>query len=314
MDFLDFSRRNLAALEATRHTVFPLEEVERCNYQFGYRGFVNCVAAKGEESFVMFTNADDVVAGHYMYAGPASFETGTLKLWSHLVRQSQWIFDVGAFTGVYALSAIAINPASRVMAFEPSFVTYSRLLLNIQANGFGGHIAPLRAGLGSREDELELRHSSGVYVMASDETFLEEKIAKAWYTEKSTLFSLDHLLAHQDRYRQEIVISTDFAGADLIKIDVEGFENEVIKGMQSTITAHRPAVIIECLDDNSKILDTVTIHARIADLLEQFGPGYEVRHIEEATGNFTPDIRGRNNLFIHKDRLHMLDGYQGYSS
>ena len=68
-------------------------------------------------------------------------------LWSHLARRSQWVYDVGAFSGVFALAAIAANDKCRVMAFEPSFVTFARLLVNIQANGFGGHIAPLRAGL-----------------------------------------------------------------------------------------------------------------------------------------------------------------------
>lgn len=313
MDFLAFSQRNLIAQEATRHQSFASSEVERCNYELGHRGFVNCEAALGEESFVMFNNADDVVAGHYFYAGPASFETGTLKLWTHLVRQSRWVYDIGAFTGVFALAAVAANPSCRVMAFEPSFVTYSRMLVNIQANGFGGHIAPLRAGLGSFESELELRHSSGVYVMSSDETFVEGKIADAWFTEDVAMFRLDYLLEHQDKYRREIVISTHFEGADVIKIDVEGFENEVISGMQTTIRAHRPCVIVECLDDNNQILDTVAVKARVAGLLDLFGPGYQAKHIEEASGRFTDDIQGRNSLFIHEDRLHLLDGYHGYA-
>ena len=312
MDYLAFSQRNPAALEATRHKAFAPSQVERCNYELGYRGFVNCMAAHGEQTFVMFNNADDVVAGHYMYAGPASFETGTLKLWTHLARKAQWIYDIGAFTGVFALAAITANPNSRVMAFEPSFVTYSRMLVNIAANGFGGHIAPLRAGLGSGESELDLQHSSGVYVMSSDETFVEGKITDAWFTEKVALFRLDHLLGNQDRYRRDIVISTHFSGADLIKIDVEGFETEVIAGMKATIAAHRPCVIVECLDGNNQILDTAAVRSRIASVLDQFGPGYQVRHIEEASGQFSDDIRGRNNLFIHEDRLHLLDGYQGY--
>lgn len=312
MNYLAFSQRNLVATEATRHRIFDSSEVEGCNYKYGFRGFVNCVAAHGDESFVMFNNADDVVAAHYMYAGPASFETGTLKLWTHLARQSQWIYDIGAFTGVFALAAIAANPGSRVMAFEPSFVTYSRMLVNIAANGFGGHIAPVRAGLGSSECELELQHPSGVYVMSSDETFVEGRIADTWFAEKVAMFRLDHLLEHQDRYRREIIVETRFAGADVIKIDVEGFETEVIKGMQATITAHRPCVIVECLDGDNRIVDTAAVRARIAEVLDLFGPGYQVRHIEEATGSFTEDIRGRNNLFIHEDRLHLLNGYQGY--
>jgi FkbM family methyltransferase len=249
VDYYDFCRKNLAALEATRHTSFSSSDVDRCNRELGYRGFVNCVAAQGEDSFVMFTNADDVVAGHYMYAGPASFETGTLKLWTHLARKSNWIYDIGAFTGVFALAAATANPACTVMAFEPSFVTYSRLLVNIYGNEFNARISPMRFGLGADLTELELRHPSGVYVMASGESFLETHISDPWFTEKVPVVSLDHLLSNQNRYRKQIVLETSFDGADLVKIDVEGFETEVLRGMRQTIELHRPTAILEILDD-----------------------------------------------------------------
>lgn len=311
MDFHTFSSRNLAALEATRHRAFPLDDVERCNYALGYRGFVNCVATHDTDSFMMFTNADDVVAGHYMYSGPASFETGTLQLWTHLARQSSWVYDVGAFTGVFSLAAIAANPHCRVMAFEPSFVTYARLLVNIAANDFNGHIAPVRAGLGAELAELELQHPSGVYVMSSNETFVAQNIADPWFSEKVQVVSLDHLLAHQDRYRKQLVIDTHFGGVDLVKIDVESFETEVVKGMAETIAAQKPAVIIEILDENHKILNTEVLEARFREMLALFGPGYQIKHIAEADGKFTQTVQGRNNLFIHEDKLHLLDNYTG---
>lgn len=168
----------------------------------GYRGFVNCVAAEDEDAFLMFTNADDVVAGYYFYDGPASFEHGTLRLWAHLVKRSAFVFDIGAFTGAFALAAVAANPNCRVMAFEPSFVTYSRLLVNINANGFNGHIAPMRFGVADANGELELRHPAGVYVMASGESFLDSQISDPWFTETVPVISLDYLLANQASYKK----------------------------------------------------------------------------------------------------------------
>ncbi|WP_298199270.1 FkbM family methyltransferase [Novosphingobium sp.] len=309
MDYFAFADRNLRAVEAARLGRFTSEDIGDCHARLGYRGFVHCVAAEGEPSFVMFTNADDVVAGHYHYVGPASFETGTLKVWSHLARRSSWIYDVGSFTGVFALAALAANPNCRVMAFEPSFVTYSRLLVNIYANGFDGQIAPLRAGLGSGEAELELRHSSGVYVMSSDETFVQGKVVDPWFTEKVPVLSLDHLLSHQDDYRQLIVLANRFEGVDLIKIDVEGFEAEVLKGMRGTIDRYHPTVIVEVLDNNNEFLDLPVLNARIEDLLDLFGPGYRVLHIAETSGAFTDEIKGRNHLFIHDSKVSLLSDY-----
>jgi FkbM family methyltransferase len=297
MNYYDFIMKNLKAADAVRHEKHP-DNITDCNLQIGYRGFVNCVAAEGCESFVMFTNADDFVAGSYFYNGPASFETGTLRLWSHLVKKSTWIYDIGAFTGAFGLAAVATNPFCYVMAFEPSFVTYSRLLLNIHANEFNDRIAPMRFGLGDSVGELELRHPSGVYVMASGESFLETQITDPWFVEKVPVISLDELISNQTAYRKQIVIDAMFSGVDLLKIDVEGFEANVLKGMQGIIREHRPTAIVEILDPSG-----------VGEILNLFGPGYRVWHINEETGSLSTSAVGTNKLFIHEDRPALLAGY-----
>ncbi|MCW6531254.1 FkbM family methyltransferase [Sphingomonas sp. MMSM20] len=298
MDYVDFAARNLMAVEATRFQRFSASEVPSCNEKLRYRGFVNCQAAKGEDSFVMFTNADDVVAGHYMYAGPASFETGTLKLWCHLSKRSEWVFDVGAFTGVFSLAAATANPSCRVMAFEPSFVTYSRLLVNIFGNELDSRISPMRFGLGMELGELELRHPSGVYVMASGESFLNTHISDPWFTEKVPVISLDHLLGNQEVYRKQIVIDSNFDRVDLIKIDVEGFEIEVLKGMREVIARDHPIAIVEILDTES-----------IGSVLDLFGSEYHMKHIDEDSGRLMDRPTGTNKLFIHRDQLGTISDY-----
>lgn len=176
MEYLDFLLANARSAEAVKFSAAPAASVPHLMVQHKYRGFINCAATDGGKSFVMFSNADDVVANHYLYSGPASFESGTLKLWSFLSRRSTWIYDIGAFTGVFSLSAAANNPNCFVMAFEPSFVTYSRLLVNITANEFDARIAPVRFGVADKQGNLELRHPSGVYALGSGESFSEKQI------------------------------------------------------------------------------------------------------------------------------------------
>ncbi|MCW3796670.1 FkbM family methyltransferase [Sphingomonas sp. BN140010] len=297
MDYYELAAKNLRAIDLVRFGNRP-DNITDCNLEIGYRGFVNCVAAEGSDPFVMFTNADDFVAGSYFYNGPASFETGTLRLWDHLVRKSTWIYDVGAYTGAFALAAAAANPSCYVMAFEPSFITYSRLLVNISANRFDDRIAPLRYGLGDAVNELELRHPSGVYVMASGESFVDSHIADPWFVEKVPVTTLEELVGNQSRYRKQIVVSTEFSGVDLLKIDVEGFEANVLKGMQGIIREHRPTAIVEILEPSG-----------VASILELFGSGYQVRHINEETGSLSDVPVGTNKLFIHEDHAALLDGY-----
>lgn len=307
MDHAALSAHNKVSVEAVREGVPTAHELERWARAYPFRGFVDCVAARGDEGFVMFNNADDIVAAHYFYLGPASFESGTLMLWSHLARNSRWVYDVGAFSGVFTLAAIAANRNCRTMAFEPSFVTFARLLVNIQANGFGGHIAPLRVGLGAVVGEAELRHSAGIYVMGSNETFVTEKIGEPWFSESVPVLTLDHILSHQDELRSELVIPTRFEGADLIKIDVEGFEFEVLTGMRETLEAHRPAVIVEVLDHQDKFEDAEQIMARIEVLRTCFGADWLVFHIDEISGALSRQIGGRNHLFIHSAEIERLN-------
>jgi len=296
VEFLAFENSNARAREAARTGRVTSREVGECNRTLPYRGFIPCYAAEGQPSFVMFNNADDVVAAHYLYAGPASFEPETLRLWVHLARQSQWVYDVGAFTGVFSLAAVAANPYCCVMAFEPSGTTYSRLLVNIQANDFTGRIAPVRCGLARENGTLSLRHPCGVYVMSSDESFVAERVEEPWFSEPVAVMSLDSLLAEQERYRQQIVLAVEFTGADLIKIDVEGFELDVLAGMTQTLAAHRPSAIVELFDV-----------AQIDALLAVLGAGYHAYLIDHLP--YTPG--GGNVLLIHETRLAQLDGFTG---
>jgi FkbM family methyltransferase len=243
----------------------------------------------------MFNNADDVVAAHYLYAGPGSFEKETLRLWAQLARHSNWIYDVGAFTGVFSLAAVTANPQCFVMAFEPSFITYSRLLVNIHANGFDDRIAPVRCGLGQAVGTQELRHPSGVYVMSSDESFVETRVAEPTFSEAVPVFSLDHLLASQQRYRTQIILGVQFPSVDLVKIDVEGFELEVLRGMAGSIARDKPTAIIEIFD-----------LGEIPEVLAIFGKGYRALYVDQLP--YTPE--GANVLLIHADKLWHLNDFQ----
>jgi FkbM family methyltransferase len=298
MDIVEFEARNLRALEAARIRTATSREVGERNQEFKFRGFVPCCAAPGEQCFVMFNNADDVVAAHYLYAGPASFEPETLRLWVHLARQANFIFDVGAFTGVFSLAAVAAHPTCFVMAFEPSSVTYSRLLVNISANAFDARIAPVWCGLGKDNSKLDLHHPSGVYVLSSDESFVTNRVGEPWFSEAVPVLTLDHLLANQERYRTQIIINVDFPSVDLIKIDVEGFELDVLEGMRGVFERDRPTAIVEVFN-----LDQISAIRKIA------GADYRAFYIDQLP--YTPE--GANVLFIHRDKLHQLDGYRASS-
>lgn len=138
----------------------------------------------------------------------------------------------------------------------------------------------------------------GVYVIASGESFVPSHIENPWFVEKVPVTTLDTLVSAQDDYRRQLVIATPFAGADLLKIDVEGFEANVLRGMQDILRQYRPTAIVEILDA-----------AGIDEILSLFGPGYRVLHINEETGELSQTPVGTNKLFIHEDRQSLLTSY-----
>lgn len=142
----------------------------------------------------------------------------------HFLRTDDLFVDVGANVGSYTILASAHSGANSI-SFEPLPATFQKLKNNIQLNQLSGKVKAHNMALGSQAGELLFTNS---------------------------LDTMNHVV----KDAQEGVISVQVNTLDdilnngpvplLIKIDVEGFETEVIKG--ATKTLHEPglkAIIIE---------------------------------------------------------------------
>ena len=64
------------------------------------------------------------------------WEGNSLRVWGEMLRGADFIADIGANTGVFALAAQAIRPTAKVLAVEPSERVFAKLTRNIALNGF----------------------------------------------------------------------------------------------------------------------------------------------------------------------------------
>ena len=166
--------------------------------------------------------SSDSSIGEAIYAN--SFERIERSVIDHLVLAGSTVLDIGANNGFYScLFASKVGVWGKVIAFEPTPYAYEELCRNIQINGFESRVECHCQALDMREGVATLRVFSGtgsVYnslstVRAPTGQLPSEEIAVP-------TVSLDYILG---------TLCERFIS--FIKIDVEGFERDVLRGAES---------------------------------------------------------------------------------
>lgn len=157
------------------------------------------------------------------------FEPDMVKLFRTVASHSEVIMDIGANIGC---TALLFGELSRqVYAFEPSQTTFAFLEQNILKSGLK-NIFPQNIGLGAEPGEYTLTFAptnrSGGFV--SNQT----QACGGHTVEKIVIRQMD-----------EVLRSLNLSTVDFIKIDVEGFEGQVLRGGVQTLSTHRPVVVLE---------------------------------------------------------------------
>ena len=178
-----------------------------------------------------------------------SLEVASLALWRAISVEADLIIDVGSYNGLYAMVA-AKATAAPIIAFEPMPTSYGTLVNNLRLNAVDGRVKAVNAALGERQGTALISSNSGPYVMTSGETLSGPR---SEYRYPVCVTSLDRLwLGGPGTGTWTFGWQSDlFSGCpDLIKIDVEGFEAEVLAGMRSLIGCKDPQdFIVEMLTE-----------------------------------------------------------------
>ena len=142
------------------------------------------------------------------------------------------ILDIGAWVGTWSM---AMNPyCGRVVAFEPDPLHYSCLVQNVSDD-----VETHQLAVGSDSKNISL----------SDDNFTQAK----------------RIIGNGD-IPMVTVDSLKLDGVDIIKIDVEGYEMEVLKGAENTLK-HCKYLMIE-LNNNTKKYGSsnIAVEKHIANL------------------------------------------------
>lgn len=267
------------------------QAMKRENPYFGYID----VEVEGVRPFVMFSNNDDRVAQTYFWYGPNAFESLSLRIWREQARRSRHIFDVGAFTGVYTLTAAHANEEAEVYCFEPIKRIFGRLAINLAANRLARRVKPFDVALSDSEGTTTMNVYQGHFLLVSGSSLVSK--------EGKEVRSREHVDTMRfDSFAEE----HEIPGVDLVKIDVEQAETMVIKGMEKTIEAHRPELLVEVLSKEKlyEIMDLLSPHEYSFAVIDDLSQRVRVNDFEAQKGVrnvfFSPKPKAELEGFLSK--------------
>lgn len=156
-----------------------------------------------------------------IYNGLHEFEDMSFVL--HALKPEDLFVDVGANAGSYTILACA-SIGANVIAFEPSSETFKRLESNAKINNLGKKLRLVKSALGSKKGVVKFSKS-----LDSQNCVLSQDVKES---ESVNVTTLDVFLNGECPF--------------IIKVDVEGYEMEVLEGAKNTLSnPNLNAVIVE---------------------------------------------------------------------
>ncbi len=196
-------------------------------------------------------------------------------VWHHLLSSLQpgdCVVDVGAHIGLYAVAmAKRLGPNGKVYAFEPDASNRAFLIEHTRLNGLAGRVVCLPVAVSSSDGLIGFAANSNSesHIARKDNGSTSEVVANRL----DTLF-------HSTR-------------VDILKIDVEGFEEHVLRGATELLSdlTRRPRLI--CMEVHPYAWDAAGT-APDALLTALSSLGYRARTV---SGETVTSIRGYGHVF-----------------
>ena len=139
----------------------------------------------------------------------------------HYMSKDDLFVDIGANIGIYTILIAGVKQ-SKVVALEPMEKNYEILMQNINYNNLSNIVTPMNLAIGREDIKMQFNYDGAL----SKPTF--EKSSAELVSVKKLDMIIDY--------------------AELIKIDVEGYESDVLKGSISVLEDIRTnALIIEMI-------------------------------------------------------------------
>ncbi|MEM4406494.1 MAG: FkbM family methyltransferase [Candidatus Methanomethylicaceae archaeon] len=172
--------------------------------------------------------------------------------------------DIGAHHGYYTLlMSRLVGESGRVYSFEPDTKNYSYLVETINVNGLTN----------VESHNIGIREVSGRFALCRERSSSMNRVLPISEMERKPNWSEINAVSLDD-----FIVNSEIEKLDFVKIDVEGSENEVLKGMQVTLDNLAPVVLCEFHND-SKLKEGIYILKQsnyCVDILKKNTPSWVI--------------------------------------
>ena len=223
------------------------------------------------------------------YASGGGIEQATLGIMCSLLRGGDAVVDVGANIGSFSVTAaLCVGNTGSVVAFEPDARTHGVLRANLERHGVASwtQIQPVVVGV---------RCGTATIMQFDNDLVTGQGIAPASFSPGATVGAVN-----VDIVTLDAAITTP---VDLIKIDVEGFEIDVLAGAAELLRRSPHAILIVELNPAcqhaahhkpEKLISLLAGGERVAWLVEEAPPsdGPRVRRLDQVV---VADVAAQND-------------------
>ena len=166
------------------------------------------------------------------------FERHTVNAYRKFIKPGYVVLDIGANIGAHTLiMADIVGSNGNVIAFEPTDYAYNKLIKNIDLN------LRLKKNINPQQ----------VMLSSNDESLVDELIYSSWPVDSNGIHNIHPV--HMGEYKStsnaksctldSILKNLNINKVDFIKIDVDGYEYDILCGAEHTLSLLKPVLCFE---------------------------------------------------------------------
>lgn len=197
-----------------------------------------------------------------------SKEAGTVNWLLEHIKEGDVFYDIGANVGIYSIMAgYQTGDSGHVYSFEPHVVNFSTLLNNITLNKLNSRVTPLSIALNDKfviDDFNYNQMSSGSSTSQLGGTSYDGVSFNPICSELKIGVSIDHLIKEKK-----------LKPANHIKLDVDGNELLILKGMSELLNSETPPKTVQ-------VEMNINLRQETYDFMSEHGYEVKQKHFTSA--------------------------------